>query len=76
MTQEEINDKVRCERDGNHRTDHIIEYDVAIFASDMAVLVRMEGDEVWLPYSHIVSWTPECAEMEISGWIAEQTGLI
>lgn len=74
MTQDDINDKVRCEMVENERTDVLVEYDRAVWASDMAVLVMVDEEEVWLPYSQLVSWTPECAEAEISNWIARQIG--
>ncbi len=75
MTQDEINDRVYCDRVENPMTDVLVDYDVAVVATDKAVLVRVGGDEVWLPYSHLVRWTPECAEAEISDWIAREIGL-
>jgi hypothetical protein len=53
----------------------------AINETDAAVLVEVEGQEVWFPKSHIgkdseVKELGDTGTIEVTEWIAEQKGLV
>ena len=75
MNRFEIDETVCCDAEPNPETDVLVEYDKAKHASDKAVLIEIDEEDFWLPYSQIVDWRPEENSVEITEWIAEQKGL-
>jgi hypothetical protein len=74
MAQAAIEKLIRYESEEDD-DDVTFEYAKLKHATNKAVLVKVEGEETWIPYSHLVEHWPDSSEMRISQWIAEQVGL-
>lgn len=71
MNKVEVTCGEKCEED----SDFTIEYTKLVRSTDKAVLVDIDGDEVWLPFSQIVYHYPRCGHLRVTKWIADEKGL-
>jgi hypothetical protein len=74
MTKQEIIDAIQinaAERD----SDIVFQYEDLRAATGKAVLVVVDDDEIWIPYSHISEHWPDSDEMQVTEWMAQQKGL-
>lgn len=55
--------------------DVTFEYERLKHATDKSVLVAVDGEDLWIPYSQIVEHYPDSNEMCITQWIALKKGL-
>lgn len=76
MTLDEINRLVKCNGDEDPDDDVSIQFSKAKHATNKAVLVIIDDEKVWLPYSHLIHWWPESMEAQISAYIAGEKGLL
>ena len=67
--------KVICGESCEEEDDVTIVYDRLKRSSAKAVLVKANGEEEWLPFSHIVSHDESEKTLRITNWLAEQIGL-
>lgn len=74
MKLEDITKLVRCEADEDE-DDVVIEWDKAKHATKLSVLIVVDGDEAWIPYSQLVAWNPGDSEATVTHWIAQEKGL-
>lgn len=72
---QEIEKLIRCDAEEDD-DDVVINYDKLKHATTKAVLVKIDGDEKWIPYSQIVHHEPDDCEMIITSWIAGEKGLL
>lgn len=64
---------VRCEYDGDQTV--YVNFDRIKHATSKAALFIIEGEEHWIPFSHLADVDTEDQVMVCSEWIAEQEGL-
>lgn len=56
--------------------DVTFEYAKLKHATKEAVLAKVDGEEIWIPYSQLVEHWPDSNEMRVTSWIAEKKGLL
>lgn len=61
----------KCEEDD----DVTFTYDKLKRATKKAVLVKVDGESIWLPFSHIVAHDEAEQELRVTNWIASEKGL-
>jgi hypothetical protein len=77
MKRSEIDRMVRCEGHEDNLDDTLtFQFDRAKHATQAAVLVVVDGEDMWIPYSHIIEWYEDSNEMLVTNWIASQKGLL
>lgn len=55
--------------------DVTVRFDKVKAVTAKAVLVKVDGEEVWIPFSQLVDLFPGDSEMIITEWIAGEKGL-
>jgi hypothetical protein len=58
-----------------------VEVEEIIKETDKAFLVRIDGEDAWLPHSQIADWADyevgaQNVTMSVTRWLAEQEGLL
>lgn len=66
-------DDVRCEADPDD-DDVTVEYERVKYVTKKAVLLRVEGDEHWLPFSQLVDFDKKTQEVVVTAFIARAKG--
>lgn len=52
-----------------------IGYDELLHDTGLAIKVRIDGDDVWIPWSQISDHDPDGQAFEVSAWFARKNGL-
>jgi hypothetical protein len=74
MTKDEIIDAIQI--NGKEQdTDIVFQYEDLKAATDKAVLAVVDGEDMWIPYSHITEHWPDSDELQVTQWMAQQKGL-
>ncbi len=56
--------------------EHTFNYEQIVKQTDKALLLEIEGIEVWIPKSQVLSHDEDQMEMTIPGWLAKDKDLI
>jgi hypothetical protein len=67
--------KVTCGESCEEDDDVTFTYTRLKRSTAKALLVKVDGEEVWLPFSHIVAHDEDEKTLRITGWLAAQKGL-
>lgn len=77
MKRSEIDRMVRCDGTEDDPDETVtFQFEKAKHATNKAVLVVVDGQDTWLPYSHLLEWYTDSDEAMITSWLAGQKGLL